>query len=417
MDNINNGINLSSLNDNQKLWLSQISYLNFTEEGRKRMLNGGLTVAELKPYLENPNEPFCGNANFNNDTFFSLSNGVLGEGKIPTRGEMLDTIINSGLGDLKITNISTAEQAKETGFQALTFEDSYQNTGISYRGSDLDFKKGGLKDWIVADYLEYYKNDSPQRSEALEYFEANKNANGNNYVYGHSLGGNLTSYVYLDNYDEIQEAFTFNGNPINQHLIDTPEKKVAFNDPKKYNCNVVCGDVVGHFKDYTTYENNVKYIKNNEIMKANCISAHLAQAVTLDQNGNFVPATEKEMVDKLSYGKYIFDFVKFKREALNYLWDMQKNSTESVRNYGEELGKSINKFFKKYNINLDLNSNEREVSQPTEEDLVNAFKKASNEAEIETINKLKQQNLEQELLNQNNQMEQLQQEESYSRSM
>ena len=61
-----NKVNLENINDLQKTWLTQISYLNISEEGRNKISNGGLFVYELYEYLEDANAFFAGNAGLNN---------------------------------------------------------------------------------------------------------------------------------------------------------------------------------------------------------------------------------------------------------------------------------------------------------------------------------------------------------------
>ena len=193
--------------------------------------------------------------------------------------------------------------------------------------------------------LEYFTGTSAQRDEALAYFQSNKNAYWNNYLYGHSLGGNLTSHTYLENYNQIKEAFTINGNPINQKLLDTPEKIEAFNDPKKYNCNIICGDIVGHFKSCELYKDNVHYIHNNDSMKESVVSAHLVQSATYDENGKFVYASEEEMIEKMgpTANKFMI-FCQNVRERLNEL--EKKISKPEKKDAFLEYSNSINSNFK-----------------------------------------------------------------------
>lgn len=100
-------------------------------------------------------------------------------------------MIKNGLGDLIVINISTKQKFTSSGFQATAFKDSYDNIGILFRRTDLDFSEGGVRELLEADILEYFKSDSMQRKEALQYFYNNKSKSGNNYLYGFSLGGNL----------------------------------------------------------------------------------------------------------------------------------------------------------------------------------------------------------------------------------
>ena len=259
---MNSNITLDKLSDKQKIWLSQLSYVEISSAGREKIASEGIKVSELIEYLAGPDKPFNGNASMGDEVFKELGSRLLGTDGYPTQKEVVEELINNNLGELIVTDISKEQLFLSSGFQALAFIDNAGNRGISYRGSDFDFNKGGVRDWLESDMLEYFTNDSTQRKEALEFFEKNKDLSGNNYIYGHSLGGNLTSHVYLENYEEIANAFTINGNPINQKLLDTPEKIAAFNDPDKYDCNVICGDIVGHFKSTSKYNDNVKYIKH-----------------------------------------------------------------------------------------------------------------------------------------------------------
>lgn len=287
-------INLEELNDLQKTWLTQISYLNISAEGRKKISDSGLLVSELPAYIEDANIFFVGDGGLNNNLVEKLTDKVLGKNQFFSKADIVESLLHCGLGNLTITHVSEEKSLTSSGFQALTFIDSYNNIGISYRGSDFELSKGGFRDWLEADMLEYFTGTSTQIKEALAYFNAHKNCNGNNFLYGHSLGGNLTSHTFVENYEKIKQAFTINGNPINQKLIDTPEKVAAFNNSKKFQCNIICGDIVGLFKSCEIYKNNVTYIHNNSLMNKSFVSAHLVQAASYDELGNFIKSSEEE---------------------------------------------------------------------------------------------------------------------------
>lgn len=374
---MNNNLNLDSLNDRQKIWLSQISYLNINEQGRKLITNGGINLYELKNYLSDPNKPFVGNAGMGEKFFNFFASKATGGQEIPSQLEVLNSLIACGLGNLKIIDISNQQNFFSSGFTAMTFEDSFGNTGISYRGSDINFSEGAIRDWVESDILEYFKSDSTQRKEALEYFERNKNPNGKNYVYGHSLGGNLTSHVYAENYNEISQAFTINGNPINQKLLDTQEKVDAFNDPKKYSCNVICGDMVGHLKSCKSYENNVNYIRNNETKKNTIIGSHLVQSSTFDENGNFVKVSKEEMKEKMGTVKVFFmNLFKSIRETINKIEYKFSNNKQAFNEYKNDLSNSFEAKFE-------------ELGYENEKTNLDEFKKIANKAELEEVEKIK----------------------------
>jgi hypothetical protein len=353
-------ISLDSLTDQQKTLLSQVSYLNISQEGCELAANGGVSLYELRDYLANPDTIFCGDMGMGGVASWA-SNIIVGS-DVPTDAQLLDQLIDAGLGDFKITNIYDEQGTLGSGFQAMAFEDSAGNVGISYRGSDLDLTKGALRDWIEADFLEYFTGTSTQVDQALSYFEQNKSVDGNNYLYGHSLGGNLASHVLLDKHSEIQEAFVINANPINQKLIDTPEKKAAFNDPEKYSFNMICGDVVSNLKSTNAYAQNVNYIKNDNRFANNLIGSHLVQSAAFDKDGQFIKTTRGEMIQSLgALDLCLSGTTQIVREAINvqetvsdYKKDVMRNigqGIEAVANYAKDgvgnIGEGLGQFSEK----------------------------------------------------------------------
>ena len=103
-------INLEVLNDHQKTLLTQISYLDINDEGRKKITEGGLLVSELYKYLENPNTLFAGDAGLGENNTQQLTDKVLGENNYITKEQVLTSLIQNGLGNLKITDISEKQK-------------------------------------------------------------------------------------------------------------------------------------------------------------------------------------------------------------------------------------------------------------------------------------------------------------------
>jgi hypothetical protein len=318
MKDMDSQIELSELTDVQKTYITQMSYLDFNDEGAEKIRSGGMMLSELKDYLANPDAPFCGQAFLNDQGFDKTSQALFGADAVPTDAELLQQLVDMGLGGLKIDDVISDQS---TGFQALSFKDAAGNVGISFRGSDLDGSRGAIHDWVKADALEYITGNSEQKQQALDMFNQHKSQDGNNYLYGHSLGGNLTSHVFVENYNEIAEAFTINGNPINQKALDTLEKIEAFNGPK-YNCNIICGDAVGNLKSCAMYQDNVNYIKNNDNFTPSIISAHLVQSAGFDKDGNFVRTNRAEMQQRLEgNGERCLEFIQQVRESMNTIED------------------------------------------------------------------------------------------------
>jgi hypothetical protein len=275
-------------------------------------------MSEAEQFLANPNLPFCGSALISKEIFDQMTRIPLGDYKMPTDTELLHIIQSAGFEDLVLIDV---ESDAASGFQATAFKDQFGNIGISFRGSDLDLSQGGLMDWLEADFMEYFTNDSLQRHKALDFFEKNKSQDGHTYLYGHSLGGNLSSHIYLEHHREIERVFIVNGYPINPKLLNTSEKIAAFNS-KSYVFNSVCGDMVSHFKSCEPYENNVRWVKNNGNIKASIMSAHLTQSASCDANGKFVTISKEEMLESMGKTRRELTTLAQKlREHLNIIED------------------------------------------------------------------------------------------------
>jgi len=286
---------LSCLSDEQKTLLTQISYLDMTKEGIKKINNEGLKVSEISQYLAHPNDQFPGNIVMHEGLTKVITNAIVGKDSIVTESELLKDIQSCALGDLTITAITSDDLS---GFQAMAFKDNFDNTGISFRGSDFNYVKGGISDWVFNDGIEWLTDNSKQRSQAIDFFDKNCNENGNNYVYGHSLGGNLTTHTLLVRANNIEEAFTIDGTPVSNRVVNMGDCKKILNSDK-YNCNIVAGDVVGQLKSFSGYADNVNFIQNNNHLNYSLISAHLTQSATYDEEGNFVKCTKEDAIDAM----------------------------------------------------------------------------------------------------------------------
>ena len=316
-------INLSKLSDLQNTYLTQLSYLDVNTFGKRRSKLVGIEISELSHFLLNPSLPFCGSMMMSKEQFDIMTSPLLGDYILQTDAELLNYLVEIGLGELTIIGV---ESNAESGFQATAFRDGVGNVGISFRGSDLDISSGAIKDWVEADFFEYFTNDSVQRRAAINFFNLHKSANSNNYLYGHSLGGNLASHVYAEYYNEIASVFTINGYPINQALLNSKEKISAFNSDK-YVCCSICGDVVSHLKSSELYKDNVRFIKHNWEIKPSLLSAHLVQSASFRKSGEFELATREDAVKSL--GKFDTESVKLAQSIREILNELEKRIEHS----------------------------------------------------------------------------------------
>ena len=68
---------------------------------------------------------FSGDAGLGEEKTNKLTDKLFGVDHYITKANVLESLIQSGLGDLKITNISEKQKPSSSGFQAITFKDSF----------------------------------------------------------------------------------------------------------------------------------------------------------------------------------------------------------------------------------------------------------------------------------------------------
>lgn len=215
-------VDLDELNDRKNVAISNMGYLNFSDQELEKIKNGGLCLKDLED------------------------------------AEKRQEYIDLGLGDLKVVH-SVHDQ--ETGFGALTIEDDAGNTGVVFRATDTN----GITD-AIEDIKEHVTGTNAQVEQASQYFREHADPNGQNHIYGYSLGALLVNHVYKDNHSDIEEAFCFKGPPLSGRYFDSQEIIDAFNDPK-YQCYMVEGDFISMTKENLYYQDNVKIIANRNGLK------------------------------------------------------------------------------------------------------------------------------------------------------
>jgi len=253
---------MQNLSDKDNHLLTQLSY-----QSHQLSKYEGMTISEIKEYLE-----YLESQNIEVDKGFKKAINQTAE----------------SLGDLKI-KASTTDDI--TGFGAVAFEDPNGNTGISYRGTD-GIKKESINDWV--DNAVASSGYSIQIQQALDFYEKYSDPNGNNYLYGHSKGGNLAEAVYVENFEKIEGVHLLNPQPLNPYSLTTSQL-LAMQD-KKVDIVIVEGDYVFWLGNLPSY-GNIRVMKNTT-----GTNAHTFNASRYDENGNFVEADGLLWWQYLGYG-------------------------------------------------------------------------------------------------------------------
>lgn len=268
---------LDNLTDEQKALLTRLAYVDYDRNKLKTLSKrGNVTLSDLEQALKDENMAYLGSA-------AEIITGVK-----TTQSELIEELENAGLGDIRLKKIS---QDTKTGFFALAFVDAQGNTGMSFRGTDVASVNELIKDSLT-DAKEYITDNDKQVGQAKQFYLDNQNQEGQNYLYGHSLGGNLVEHIYSENYEDIANAFTVNPEHVDESLLDTPEKVKAFNDSDKFSCFVIGGDWVSKLKKSGKFENNINYVENSGKLKNNILSEHAVEAGRFNDDGSYATTTK-----------------------------------------------------------------------------------------------------------------------------
>lgn len=233
---------LHNLTDKQKALLTKLSYIDYSTEKIKKCT----MLSDLVNALEDANNPYL---------------GILGEsiGIHTTPKELINQVIDSGLGDLKLVKT----MKKDSGFFAIAFEDYVGNVGFSFRGTETKKIFEFLND-VNTDVVTFINQGSAseQIDDAKKFYISYRTLAASNFLYGHSLGGNLVENVYAGDYKNIYEAFLINPLHMNKSNLNNSQKN-AFYDMKKFKCYIIEGDWVSglisaNCKQYEVVSNRIK---------------------------------------------------------------------------------------------------------------------------------------------------------------
>jgi hypothetical protein len=195
--------------------------------------------------------------------------------------KLAEEMKNAGLGHLVIKDYTNNNvNGSKSGFCAVAFQDPKTGeTGMSFRGTEgMDDLLHNPKD-MADNTLTMSIGVSPQSLEAIAFFEKNEDKSGQNYLFGHSKGGELAAEVYATNYDNVLGVHIINPQPINPYKL-SPDQLAALQS-KKFDAVVINGDVVA-WLGKTPYP--VRYVENNGSQEG-FFGPHSIDAMKIDDRG------------------------------------------------------------------------------------------------------------------------------------
>ncbi|MEH7235824.1 Mbeg1-like protein [Bacillus sp. JJ1562] len=183
-----------------------------------------------------------------------------------------------------------SKSKSESGFVGYGFKDSDGNATALFRGSE-DMKDPVHFDTDWKSNIEAgigYEIQQQREADAF-YGKLTTGLDGQILLLGHSKGGNLATYVYVNNLGDKVVAYVLNGAPIYWNNLTTEQKKAMMGD--RYTFVVYEGDIVSQ-TGVAPYVDKIVEIKKDpsEYMLGedkDFFYPHYETSAEFDENGNY----------------------------------------------------------------------------------------------------------------------------------
>ena len=255
----------SKLNDYEKDLLLQLSYLDID----KKKWNG--KPISIKKMLDKVPE------GFKKDRYNEVKSYIENNPNSPLNDLVLVDYENHNSTYKDGTNNNNAND--NSGLVAYAFQDSSGSGICIYRGSEANGIKNTIADW-GSNVLASFGLTISQQKQALEFYNKNKVNFNETLLMGHSKGGNLTAYVYLESLKDNVKTYILNGQPINWWGLTSEEKNALKSD--RFTFNVIDGDFVSWLGFSMPYID--KYIKFNENADKGLFNPHYENNAQYTEN-------------------------------------------------------------------------------------------------------------------------------------
>ncbi|MFE7060698.1 Mbeg1-like protein [Sutcliffiella sp. NPDC057660] len=206
-----------------------------------------------------------------------------------------DAYQSSNLKDVKLVGYqnhnpndgNNTNGESHSGFVGYAYKDDNGNATAVFRGSENPGDLDNLKtDWSENGQA-FFGMETVQQREANEFY-ANHVAlhDGEKNVLGHSKGGNLASYVYVNNLDDNNKGYVINGAPLWWWGLNDTQKE-GLKNAEAFSFIVYDGDIVSQL-GYAPYVTLRVGLDKKTGEYTDPFYPHAETSVAFDENGNLV---------------------------------------------------------------------------------------------------------------------------------
>ncbi|MGA9227395.1 MAG: Mbeg1-like protein [Mesobacillus sp.] len=285
-------MSLENLTDKEKNLLLQLSYLDIPPE---------LEISDARPR----------NIQYILDEI-KQSGIEYDEDRLNNIQKYLDANSQSPLQDVKLTGYANhnpneannTNGASESGFVGYAVKDEDGNGAVMFRGSESPGNWDHLRtDW-AGNVAAGVSIETKQHEEALAFYQNYMvNVDGQITIFGHSKGGNLGTYVFVNDGSDNVNAYIVNGAPL--WWFDLTDKQKEDLKGDRFTFVTYEGDFVSHL-GYAPYVDQIVRLNKEHGEYADPFYPHYETSVTFNDDGSLANSMDpdKWMVRDLARDLY-----------------------------------------------------------------------------------------------------------------
>ncbi|WP_417898825.1 Mbeg1-like protein [Bacillus haimaensis] len=276
-------MSLSNLTDEEKNILLQLSYIDVPPNW-KVSDKYSYTIDELIAKIEQT----TGNKLEDNDRMKNIKEFI-----------QSDAYHSSNLKDVKLVGYqnhnpnegNNTKGGSESGFVGYAYRDENGNATAVFRGSE----SFGEMEHLETDWREnteaFIGRETVQQKEANEFYAQHVALHdGEKNVLGHSKGGNLASYVYVNNLGDNIKGYVINGAPLYWWKLEDFQQE-GLKNADRFSFIVYDGDIVSQL-GYAPYVTIRVPLDKQTGEYTDPFYPHAETSVKFDEDGNMVGVKE-----------------------------------------------------------------------------------------------------------------------------
>lgn len=194
------------------------------------------------------------------------------------------------LHDLRLTGyindnagpFSTTDGKRKTGLVAMAYQDGLGNGIVVFSGCETQQLVPMVKDYADCMAAAMGVTTRQQRRAMAFYDHAMQGVSGERGIIGHSKGGNLATYVYINRLEQPLQVYCINAQPFCWWTM-TREQQAALKSDR-YEFIAHAGDIV-HHAGYVSYVSRIVQM-NPYLNRRQVISLHNLSNMEFDSMGN-----------------------------------------------------------------------------------------------------------------------------------